>query len=300
MGATTKGYPYPDGGDANDVPGDMAALCAVIDSNPGVASMSTATRDGLSGGDLWAGRTIYNTTTSTMQRYTGAAWVTVYDSSATIAQSGVTNLVTDLAAKASTASLATKADLTHTHAVSDLTSGTLPVARGGTGVATSTGTGSNVLSGSPTFTGTAEFAAISIGGVTFSGYWTAYTPVVGGTGWAIGNGTITGSYLQIGKTVIVRVSIDWGSTSTFGAGALTITTPTGAVRYETEAVCRLYDVGVGNYAGWATFNATSELINVYAIATPSSYAVYEDVVQGVPFTWANGDGIRITGIYETT
>jgi hypothetical protein len=34
------------------------------------------------------------------------------------------------------------------------TTGTLPVARGGTGVATSTGTGSTVLSASPTFTGT--------------------------------------------------------------------------------------------------------------------------------------------------
>jgi hypothetical protein len=39
-------------------------------------------------------------------------------------------------------------------------SGILPVANGGTGVATSTGTGSVVLSNSPTFTGTASFDVI--------------------------------------------------------------------------------------------------------------------------------------------
>ena len=44
------------------------------------------------------------------------------------------------------------------------TTGTLPVARGGTGVTSSTGTGSVVLSASPTFTGTANFATISASG----------------------------------------------------------------------------------------------------------------------------------------
>lgn len=50
----------------------------------------------------------------------------------------------------------------HTHAASDITTGVLAVARGGTGVATSTGTGSVVLSASPTLSGT-------ITGGTFSG-----------------------------------------------------------------------------------------------------------------------------------
>lgn len=44
-------------------------------------------------------------------------------------------------------------------------SGTLPVANGGTGVTTSTGSGSVVLSSGPTFSGTVNFASI----VTFSG-----------------------------------------------------------------------------------------------------------------------------------
>jgi hypothetical protein len=47
--------------------------------------------------------------------------------------------------------------------------GVLPVANGGTGVTTSTGTGNTVLSASPTFSGTAVFAALS-GGASGTGY----------------------------------------------------------------------------------------------------------------------------------
>jgi len=47
--------------------------------------------------------------------------------------------------------------------------GVLPVANGGTGVTTSTGTGNTVLSASPTFTGTAAFGGISGTGYSFSG-----------------------------------------------------------------------------------------------------------------------------------
>ena len=46
--------------------------------------------------------------------------------------------------------------------------GTLPVARGGTGVTSSTGTGNNVLSASPTFTGTITAATITASGVISS------------------------------------------------------------------------------------------------------------------------------------
>ncbi len=49
-------------------------------------------------------------------------------------------------------------------------SGTLPVANGGTGVTTSTGTGSAVLSASPTFTGTVSTANLTVvGSLTLSG-----------------------------------------------------------------------------------------------------------------------------------
>lgn len=48
------------------------------------------------------------------------------------------------------------------------TTGVLPVLYGGTGVTTSTGTGNNVLSASPTFTGTVNTAAITASGFVYS------------------------------------------------------------------------------------------------------------------------------------
>jgi hypothetical protein len=49
----------------------------------------------------------------------------------------------------------------HVHSAADITSGTLAVARGGTGTTTSTGSGSVVLSASPTFTGTVTAATVN-------------------------------------------------------------------------------------------------------------------------------------------
>jgi hypothetical protein len=52
----------------------------------------------------------------------------------------------------------------------NITTGTLPVVRGGTGVTTSTGSGNNVLSVSPTFSGTVTASAINANGTcVFSG-----------------------------------------------------------------------------------------------------------------------------------
>lgn len=62
----------------------------------------------------------------------------------------------------------------HLHSASDITSGILPVVRGGTGVNTSTGTGSVVLNTSPTFTGTPEAPTASVGTNTTQLATTAY------------------------------------------------------------------------------------------------------------------------------
>ena len=52
----------------------------------------------------------------------------------------------------------------HNHDASQITTGTLPVARGGTGTTSSTGSGSVVLSASPSFSGTASFGSITASG----------------------------------------------------------------------------------------------------------------------------------------
>ena len=82
----------------------------------------------------------------------------------------------------------------HTHSAADITSGTLAVTRGGTGVTTKTGTGSNVLSASPTFTGTATFSRTTASNWYYS---------TGATGWY--NNTYKGG-IYMSDTDWVRVS----------------------------------------------------------------------------------------------
>ena len=66
-------------------------------------------------------------------------------------------------------------------------SGTLAVARGGTGVTSSTGTGSVVLSASPALSGTATFAAITTSGAIGIGASPSYTLDVAGVIRATGD-----------------------------------------------------------------------------------------------------------------
>ena len=81
--------------------------------------------------------------------------------------------------------------------------GVLPVLNGGTGVTTSTGTGNTVLSASPTFSGTAVFAALS-GGTSGTGYsFSGSAPATSLTLDASGNllvGTASGTYHTIYKS----------------------------------------------------------------------------------------------------
>src|SRR4051794_40975725 len=67
MTTTSKGAPYPEPTDANDVPARLKQLAEWIDAHPGVSTLTTEQRDSLAGGDLWAGRVIFNVTAAQLE-----------------------------------------------------------------------------------------------------------------------------------------------------------------------------------------------------------------------------------------
>lgn len=72
---TTKGYPYPAGGQPrNEIDNYIKRLAEKADARPGISPLSTTARDALSGVELWTGRVIYNTTNLREEVYTGSAW----------------------------------------------------------------------------------------------------------------------------------------------------------------------------------------------------------------------------------
>lgn len=118
--------------------------------------------------------------------------------------------------------------LSGTVSLTSQVSGTLPVANGGTGVTTSTGTGSTVLSASPTFTGTLTAANLTATGTTtlatsLTGYLSSSSGVVSASSTiptTALSGTITNAQLA-------NSSITIAGTSTALGGSITQDTITG-------------------------------------------------------------------------
>lgn len=127
------------------------------------------------------------------------------------------------------------------------------------------------------------------------GAWTSYTPTIGGTGWAVGNGTLTSNYCQIGKTVFFRIYFITGSTTTYGTTALTWTLPVTA-----KATTYLAEI----FRGMLN-SSTSYPLTVYATSTttmrvmiPSTTGTLLPLIQTTPYTMTTGDGIYVSGSYE--
>jgi hypothetical protein len=128
--------------------------------------------------------------------------------------------------------------------------------------------------------------------------WTAYTPAWGSTGTApaIGNGTITGSYVAAGKLIIAKITMVTGSTSTYGTGTYTWSLPftattTGAAAGLQTGVGAVFDTSAGSRFVRTVWQASSGAIELLDANSAT-------VGQTVPMTWATGDSMSATFTYE--
>lgn len=136
------------------------------------------------------------------------------------------------------------------------------------------------------------------------GAWTSWTPAFvdsgAGTNWAIGDGTISGKYARFGRVIVANFTIVMGSTTTFGTDIMTITLPVDTAwttdeRGTGSAIAK--DASPTNTYPLAT-TVVGQYIGLGALAASSTYATWDAVTNTKPFTWANGDRIDGTVIYE--
>lgn len=85
MATTTKGFPYPEGPDAVDVAGDVQALADRLDDIPGIEQLTGAQIAALDVSLKWAGRVVWNSTTSKLQVSDGATFSDVGNADAILA-----------------------------------------------------------------------------------------------------------------------------------------------------------------------------------------------------------------------
>lgn len=127
--------------------------------------------------------------------------------------------------------------------------------------------------------------------LTFSPAWTAT-----GTNPVIGNGSIVGRYIQLGKTVFLRASITMGSTTTYGSGQYILSLPVTAAAGSIQLADAFYFNGT-NYRGYARMPAGATTLSLFAPNTTAG-AADRVVSSTVPFTFASTNSISVSGCYE--
>lgn len=145
-------------------------------------------------------------------------------------------------------------------------------------------------------------ATINIGGYPFSGAWTAFTPTLSGTGTALGNGTLAGFYLRLGKLLIVRVRFTLGSTSTVGT-TISFALPSGMTAVTQTDQFQMFpgmlrDTGTVENFGMFRVTSGATAITAYCLGVGGTYATVNAVSSTVPHTWANTDVMSFVGVME--
>lgn len=125
-----------------------------------------------------------------------------------------------------------------------------------------------------------------------SAAWTSYTPTLGV--FTLGNGTITGRYVQFGKLVMGTVELTFGSTTTAATGLPTLTLPVTGVSAVCGSAGYFYDLSAGaQYITTTALNTTQ-----IALGVVGTNGLRGNCSTTAPFTWATGDLIRATFAYE--
>lgn len=130
--------------------------------------------------------------------------------------------------------------------------------------------------------------------------WTAFTP--SWTNLTVGNGTNTGHYVQIGKTVIAKVRFVMGSTSSMGSSPQ-LTLPVEASTNSMAAISGPFGRGNIVDSGTATYSiegryASSTSATLITFDAAQTYLRHASITASVPMTWATNDEIVMVLIYE--
>lgn len=129
--------------------------------------------------------------------------------------------------------------------------------------------------------------------------WQSWTPTL--TNLTLGNGSVTASYIQTGKTVFFKFKFVLGTTSAVGTSP-TITLPVTATSTGMSGNSIIGDVsfldnGAAQYRGSFYYLSTTTGIIAANVAS-TTYLSIASVTSAAPFTFGSTDEICISGTYE--
>jgi hypothetical protein len=136
-----------------------------------------------------------------------------------------------------------------------------------------------------------------IAGTGTSWAWATWAPTYNNI--SVGNGTVVSKFIQVGKTVHFKWVLTFGSTTTYAASQ-TVSLPVTAAAGYTNGI-DILGQGVGYDSSavaavpmMAAYNSTT----TFYIRGIDLNAVFYNSTSTVPYTWAVGDIISLSGTYE--
>ena len=125
-----------------------------------------------------------------------------------------------------------------------------------------------------------------------------YTPVL--TNITLGNGTLSGSYVKVGRLVCINVFLIIGTTTSYSAGnawrfGLPFTVDA-TLGFQVTGIGIATDAGVGHY----TFIVNAESSNVNCVLVQTGSSIPGGFTNTSPFTWNAGDYVRFTLVYPAS
>lgn len=122
-----------------------------------------------------------------------------------------------------------------------------------------------------------------------------YSPTAGAS-ITVGNGTTAGRFAIFGARVVWDAGFTFGSTSSMGSGAATITNPVTLASHPVDLYTGnglILDAGVTRYMCYVDINTTHA--SIYNLTVSSSQVIRSNFSPTAPIAWATGDKIFVKG-----
>lgn len=140
--------------------------------------------------------------------------------------------------------------------------------------------------------------------ITGLGAWSTWTPVFSGTGWTFTTVTNYSYYTRVGRIVICRLQVAL-TTIVAGTGRIMFTLPVTAAANATSntpwgpARCNDVSASAPYYGFVGAENSDTTKATLFVGGASATYVTVNDVTGTVPMTFANGDEISSTFVYES-
>jgi len=143
-------------------------------------------------------------------------------------------------------------------------------------------------------------AGVSYFEPTQAGASVAFTPTM--TGFTLGNGTISAAFSQVGKIVLYRGIVTFGSTSTYGSN-LDLDFPVAPNAFYTtsqiiSATCQYVDASPVAYYEAAVWAVAASTMRAYLLNASATYVQRTQINATTPVVPATGDSFNWSVVYE--